>query len=256
MNNSLRRLLLFPLRLVRTLLVAAGAAALLAAALQFTGIPWRAYNRLADVPGATPLEPTHILLMGGSGIPGKSGLMRTYYAALAAARHPDADLLVAMPLGDDTSESSSAYLDELRLRGVLSERMRILPGGRNTREQALRLAEHLAQEIPTASVLIVSDPPHIRRTAACLRRVGFRHLAAFPAHPVAIEDPLGWKAAELEIHSCTAPAESAPPPPLPFVPDIGVSTTLRYNLWNNLGYSVDALREHTALLYYRLHGWI
>ena len=256
MNIPVRRILFFLLRAIRAVLVLAGAGALLAFALQFTPWPWRAYNRLAGFPNPSALEPTHILLMGGSGIPGKSGLIRTYYAALAAARHPDAELLVAMPLGADTSDSSTAYLAELRLRGVLPERMRILPGGRNTREQALRLAEHLAGEIQTASILIVSDPSHIRRTAACLRRVGFLHLSALPAHSVSIEDPLEWTSSDMQSLSCTLPSEACAPPRPPLAPDIGSSIHLRYQLWNNLDFSSVALREHTAILYYRLRDWL
>ena len=34
------------------------------------------------------------------------------------------------------------------------------------------------------------------------------------------------------------------------------SVDFRYDVWNNLGYVVDVLREATALAYYRLRGWI
>ena len=192
--------------------------------------------------------------MGGSGIPGESGLMRTFYAAQAARRHPDAQVLVALPLGVSQSEASRAYLDELHLRGVPTERIRILEGGRNTREQALRLAESFAGQTNLFHVLVVSDPEHIRRTAACIRKAcaGAKvsaHLAALPAHPISIEDPLPWRATDLDAPG-PGPATQA------IVPDVGSSLHLRYNLWSNLKYSFDALREHTALLYYRLRGWL
>jgi uncharacterized SAM-binding protein YcdF (DUF218 family) len=243
-------------RLARRAVWLAGGLALLAAAAQFTSLPWRAYRRLAECPNPSSRVPTHILVMGGSGIPGESGLMRTFYGAQAAGTHPDAEVWVAMPLEADASAASRAYLDELRLRGVAPERLRILPQGRNTREQALRLAARLGSETNSAVVLIVSDPSHIRRTAASLRKAGVAHLAALPAHPLSIEDPLPWRAAELEIHSCSAPAESCPPAARRLVPDIGASLRLRYNLWANLDYSSQSLREYTALLYYRLRGWI
>jgi len=38
-----------------------------------------------------------IVLMGGSGMPGKSALMRTYYTAEAAHAHPDARVIIALP---------------------------------------------------------------------------------------------------------------------------------------------------------------
>lgn len=246
----------FLVRLARRTLWLAGALALLAAAAQFTALPWRAYRRLAACPDPSSRPPTHILVMGGSGIPGESGLMRTFYGAQAAGEHPDAEVWVAMPLEADASAASRAYLAELRLRGVAAERLRILPQGRNTREQALRMAARLGSETNSAVVLVVSDPSHIRRTAASLRKAGVAHLAALPAHPLSIEDPLPWRAAELDSPSCSAPAESCPPAARHLVPDIGASLRLRYNLWANLGYSHDCLREYTALLYYRLRGWI
>jgi uncharacterized SAM-binding protein YcdF (DUF218 family) len=97
--------------------------------------------------------------------------------------------------------------------------------------------------------LIVTSPEHIRRTAASLRKAGIPHLAAFPTHPLSIDDPLPWKARELDA---PGPAPAA----RPAVPDIGSSFLLRYNLWANIGYSFVSLREATAMAYYRLRGWI
>ena len=242
------------LRLMRGTLLLVGSLALLALAAQFTNLPWRAYRRLAEIPDPCTHRPSHILVMGGSGIPGESGLMRTFYAAQAARRHPDAQVLVALPLGVSQSDASRAYLEEIQLRGVPADRIRILAGGRNTREQALRLAETFAGQTNRFHVLVVSAPEHIRRTAACIRKAcatssATVHLAAWPAHPISIEDPLPWRAADLDAPG-TSPATQA------IVPDIGSSLHLRYNLWSNLDYTFDALREYTALLYYRLRGWL
>ncbi len=242
------------LRLVRGTLLLIGLLSLLALAAQFTSLPWRAYRRLAEIPDPCPHPPSHILVMGGSGIPGESGLMRTFYAAQAALRHPKAQVLVALPLGVAQSDASRAYLDEIRLRGVPADRIRILAGGRNTREQALRLAESFSGQTNLFHVLVVSDPDHIRRTAACIRKAcavaGVSvQLAALPAHPFSIEDSLPWRAADLD-------APGASPATQALVPDVGSSLHLRYNLWANLNYTFDALREHTAWLYYRLRGWL
>jgi uncharacterized SAM-binding protein YcdF (DUF218 family) len=234
-------------RLTRGALLLFGLMSLLFVATQFTNLPWRAYKNLSEIPSPSLHAPTHILVMGGSGIPGESGLMRTFYGAWAARHHPEAEVLVAMPLGADQSDASRAYLDELGLRGVPASRVRILPDGRNTREQAVRLAAYLGAQTNPATILIVSDPPHIRRTAACLRRVGILDLTALPAFPLSIEDPLLWRAADLD---------TVGPAALAAVPDIGSSLRLRYNLWANLRYTQDSLRETTALLYYRLRGWL
>ncbi|MGD9782035.1 MAG: YdcF family protein [Kiritimatiellia bacterium] len=244
----------FFFRLVRAALAALGLLILLAAAAQFTNLPWHAYKSFSHVPGAIREAPTHVLVMGGSGIPGESGLSRTFFGAEAARRHPQAEVLIALPLGTNESYASRAYVDELRLRGVPAKRLRLLAGGRNTREQALRLAEALAGEARPPLVLVVTDPNHVRRTAACIRKAfadrnAAVRLDALPAFQLSIEDPLECLAQELDAKAPAAAPRGA-------LPDAGFSLRFRYDVWNNLGYTQAVLRETTALLYYRLRGWI
>lgn len=241
-----------PLRIVlqtaRTALVMLGIPTLLFIIYLFSPMPWQIYKRLWDVPHVSHHAVTHILVMGGSGIPGESGLMRTYYAAEAARRHPEAEMLIAMPLGAEESPASRAYLHEILLRGISTNRVHVLDGGRNTREQALRLAEALGTNTPNACVLIVTSPEHTRRTAASIRKVCDAAINTFPAFPLSLEDPLPWSVEELDAPE---PASAAS-----FIPDIGSSLRLRYSIWTNLHYTDRALREYAALLYYRLRGWI
>jgi len=236
-------------RVLRNTLAVLGILALLYGAFLFSPFPWRIYKSLGSFPSPSSLPPTHILVMGGSGIPGESGLMRTFYAAEAARQNPAAEVLIAMPLGAADSAASQAYLNEVQLRGVPTHQFRILEGGRNTREQAIRLAEVLAEETNITCVLIVTSPEHIRRTAAAIRKTCNTSIQAFPAFPVSLEDPLPWSVEELDTPE-SAPITRA------VVPDIGSSMRLRYSLWANLRYTHEALREYTALLYYRLQGWI
>ena len=231
------------------LLSATGLFFLLFMAMQFTNLPWCLYRSLFEIPDLSTRSPTQILVMGGSGIPGESGLMRTFYGAQAARLHPVADVLVALPLGASDSEASQTYLNEILLRGVPSNRVHILPDGRNTREQAIRMKEHLGEQAGTNTLLVVTSPEHVRRTVACMRRVGFTDVAAMPSHTLSIDDPLPWAAAELDTPEST-PAVHA------IIPDIGASLHLRYDLWNNLGYTQISIREYMGLLYYRLRGWI
>ena len=231
------------------LLSATGLFFLLFLAMQFTNLPWCLYRSLFKIPDLSTRSPTQILVMGGSGIPGESGLMRTFYGAQAARLHPDAEVLVAMPLGASDSEASQTYLNEILLRGVPTNRVHILPDGRNTREQAIRMKEHLGEQAGTNTLLVVTSPEHVRRTVACMRRVGFTDVAAMPSHTLSIDDPLPWAAAELDTPEST-PAVHA------IIPDIGASLHLRYDLWNNLGYTQISIREYMGLLYYRLRGWI
>ena len=237
------------LRVTRGALVGIGLFALLLVAAQFTNLPWSLYRSLFEIPHLSTQPPTHILVMGGSGIPGESGLMRTFYGAQAAQLHPDAEVLVAMPLGASDSDASRAYLDELILRGVPANRVHILPNGRNTREQAIRMKEYLGEQPHATALLVVSNPEHIRRTVASLQRVGLTNVAAMPAHVLSIDDRLPWKATDLD-------APGSAPRVRTYVPDIGSSMHLRYDFWNNLGYTHMSIREYMGLLYYRLRGWI
>ena len=241
-------------RLARAVLFTLGLLALLFVAAQFTSLPWRAYKSLSEVPGGVRAPPTHVLVMGGSGIPGESGLSRTYFGAQAALRNPLAEVLIALPLGTNESFASRAYYDELRLRGVPAKRIRILAGGRNTREQALRLAEILSARPTPGHVLIVTDPYHVRRTAACIRKAladnhAQAQLDGLPVFALSIEDPLELIARDLDS---PVPAPAA----RPAVPNLGFSLRFRYDCWSNLGYTFAVLREYSALLYYRLRGWL
>lgn len=227
---------------------ALGVAAAVGLTIQFTSLPWKIYRTLSEWP-ATCSEPSHILLMGGSGIPGKSGLMRTYYAAQMAVRYPAAPLWVAMPKSPAESAAAQAYLDELQLRGVSAKRIHFLAGGRNTREQALSLARELGAGACASCVLIVTDPEHIRRTAACIQKVCPAGLLPCPAFSISLEAPAPWRAADLD-------STALPSAPRRLIPDIGGALRWRYDLWNHLGYTLDSLREVAALTYYRLRGWI
>jgi uncharacterized SAM-binding protein YcdF (DUF218 family) len=246
------------LRTLRCGLALLGATTLAAVLAQFTQLPWNTYKWLAEFPEPTDRAPTHILLMGAGGIPGESGLMRTFYGAVAAGLHPDAELLVAMPQGAEESEASRAYLDELRLRGVPVERLSILDNGRNTREQALRMAERLGDANASSAVLVVTDPTHVRRTALSLRRAGVAHVAAMPAFQYSLEDSTPWGTSpDRATHSCTEPDIAFQPTPQPAAESVlGRFTLLRYAFWNHLGYTFETSREVVALGVYRLRGWI
>ena len=239
---------------IRFLLAILGLLALLLGAVQFTNIPWRAYLSLSKIPPSFSAPPTHILIMGGSGIPGESGLSRTFFGAEAAKLHREAEVLLAMPLGTNESYASRAYVNELRLRDVSAKRIQVLDGGRNTREQALRVAELLVGQSNAIQILVVSDPYHIRRTATCLRKAfadnnRIIQLAALPVFPLSIEDPFEYQAQTLDTpNTSSASRETAP--------DLGPNLRFRYDVWNQLGYTLAVLRESAAMFYYRLRRWI
>ena len=240
----------FAVRALRSLLAVAGAAAVVLAALQFTSLPWKAYSRLAEdgVGESEGWTPTHILVLGGSGVPGESALMRLWYTAEAAREWPEAPVWMALPCDGDAA--AQAYADELALRGVEAERCAPQACGRNTREQAVALVQDLESEGSTR-VLVVTSPEHVRRACATIRRAAQEAGAAVevrgkPAFNLSVDEPPPGEAqVETEVAE-----ESAP------VADLGSGQVLRYNIWSNARYTLDATREYVALLYYRMRGWI
>ena len=238
------------MRALRSLLAVAGAAAMVLAALQFTSLPWKAFSHLAEdgVGESEGWMPTHILVLGGSGVPGESALMRLWYTAEAAREWPEVPVWMALPC--DGEAAARAYADELALRGVDAGRCVPRACGRNTREQAVALVQDLEGE-ESPRVLVVTSPEHVRRACGAIRRAAQEAGAAVevrgkPAFNLSVDDsPPG------EAQVATEVVEESTP-----VSDLGSGQVLRYNIWSNAKYTLDATREHVALLYYRLRGWM
>ena len=229
---------------VRSLLMLAGAGAIALAALCFTPYPWRVYRWLATDPAAARLEPEIIIVLGGGGIPSSSGLMRTYHGAEAAHHYTNASVVVALPADGDVEGSATGRMEaEMVLRGIGRNRLRVEAHGRNTREQALKIARMSGIAPAESRVLLVTSPEHLRRSLLTFRKAGFRHIAGLAATEDSVES-------DLEFQQATLDARRMP------IPDIGRMPTLRYHIWNNLNYQARSARELVALSYYWLLGWI
>lgn len=238
------------------LLTVAGAAAAVLGALQFTGVPWKAFSRLAE-DGAGEAEgwtPSHILVLGSSGVPGESALMRLWYAAEAAREWPEAPVWMALPCeeNDGSDPVARAYAGELELRGVDAGRCAPRACGRNTREQAVALVQDL-EGAEDARVLVVTSPEHIRRACGAIRHAARKAQSALevrgrPAFNLSIDDsPRTGGEKQVEPSMAEEVASET---------DLGSGQMLRYNIWSNARYTLDASREYIAILYYRIRGWI
>ena len=233
----------------------AGAAAAVLGALQFTEVPWKAFSRLAE-DGAGESEgwtPTHILVLGGSGVPGESALMRLWYAAEAARELPEAPVWMALPCeeNDGSNPIARAYTAELESHGVEAGRCSPRACGRNTREQAVALVQDLEEE--SARVLVVTSPEHIRRACGAIRRAAREAQSAVevrgrPTFNLSIDDSPRAGGKELPEHSMAEEVASAT--------NLGSGQMFRYDIWSNARYTLDASREYIAILYYRIRGWI
>lgn len=231
-------------RLARGLLALVGLAAVTLAALGFTSLPWKAYAWLSTDAARLGDGPEYIVVLGGGGIPSRSGLVRSYRAAEAARRFEDATVIVALPQDDELEKSAPARMKaELVLRGVAADRILLEPGGRNTREQALNVAEMIDADPARAPVLVVTSPDHLKRALLSFRKAGFGRVAGLPSLEESVAIDLSYDADALGGNG------------LP-VPDVGGMITVRYRFWTNLAYEMDVARELCALAYYRLKGWI
>ncbi len=208
--------------------------------LSFTSLPFWMYYYLGVSHDKLKSQPDYIIVMGGGGIPGESGLMRTYCSAEAAKKYPEAKIIIALPgQPDDSSDATFMMKQELVLRGVENNRISFETEGTNTRSQALKLKKIIK---PDANVLIITSPEHMYRSVLTFKKAGLLNTGGEPAFEKAIEPILEFDDDELGGRR--------------IIPGIGKNTKLRYQFWNHFKYQIIVYREYCAIVYYKIKGWI
>jgi uncharacterized SAM-binding protein YcdF (DUF218 family) len=189
-----------------------------------------------------------IIMLGGSGMPSESNLMRSWYTARAAVSYPEVPVVVVMP-GDpaDAGSTPAMIRKELMIRGVDSTRIRFENEGTNTRSQALACAKLMEEALPAMMendlpVMLVTSPENMRRSLLCFRKAGFSKVTGLPAFENAAEADFTFRDDDLGSDPV-------------LVPDVGNNLQLRYQVWTHLRYEILFMREMLALAYYRLRGW-
>jgi uncharacterized SAM-binding protein YcdF (DUF218 family) len=216
----------------------AGGLALLMVVLAFTSLPYHAHRRLGIAGGLYTGEAEVIVVLGGSGMPSGPELLRLHYAAQMALEAPEAEVVVVHP---EDAGVIGAMVRELVLRGVEPGRIGTIDRGTSTREQALnytraRPADRLRR------VALVTAPENMYRSLLTFRKLGFAHIAGVPAFDHALFNDLTTTRQRTGGRA--------------YVPDVGGSMDLRYDLWNRLKLEITCLREYCAITYYRVQGWI
>jgi uncharacterized SAM-binding protein YcdF (DUF218 family) len=229
------------LRLLRNLFVLIGIFFSICVLLALTSAPYWGYHWLGTSKSELVEKPSTIVLLGGGGMPSHSALMRSWYVAKATKSFPDARVIIAMP-GDLTDSLSTPVLmkKELEIRGISSSKIGFENEGTNTRAQALNCQRYIKMQSP---ILLVTSPEHMRRAVLCFQKAGFEKVNALPAFENATEADLSFDDDKLGGNKT-------------FVPDVGESINMRYQLWNHLKYEILIAREIVALTYYKLRGWI
>jgi uncharacterized SAM-binding protein YcdF (DUF218 family) len=229
------------LRILRNILVIVGLFFSVCVVFALTEQPFWGYHWLGTSKSEMKWKPTHIIMMGGGGMPSQSNLMRSWYVEKAAKTFPEATVIIAIP-GEITDSLSTPQIvkKELIMRGVNPDKIVFENEATNTRAQALNCQKTIKMQTP---ILLVTSPEHMRRSVLSFQKVGFEKVNALPAFENALEADLSFKDDDLGGNKTG-------------VPDVGKSINARYQLWNHLKYEILIAREIVALTYYRLRGWI
>lgn len=214
-------------RILRGLVVAAAALFVLQIVFALTGPPDCLTDWLKGKQFAPNETPRVIVVLGGSGIPSESGLIRTYHAAEIGRGLTGTTFVVSLPTEENPDTSSVGRMrDELVLRGVPAAAILMETTGLNTHEQAVNVRQLLGDTVLHEPVVVVTSGYHMRRAVLCFREAGFTNVTGSLAESVGAEyDPGAW-------------------------------AWLRYGIWGNMAREAEIARELTALLAYKVRGWI
>jgi len=235
-----KRVKFFLVRILRWLLLVAGAGFLLMVALSFTDYPYSVYHWLGTANADMDNAPDYIVVMGAGGMPSPNGLMRCYYAAASAEEYPDAKLIIALPTKEEYFYQSYTYdmFEEIRDRGVDSARFMFEIDGVNTRTQAQEIGKMIEMK-DTVSLMVITSPEHVYRSVKAFEKVGFPDVGGMASFEKAVAE------ADLKSQKQDGGKDEMPG-----------NLDLRYNMWNYLKYEIIILREIFAITYYELKGWI
>ena len=223
-------------RIIKITFFILGALFFVMVALAFTSVPFYAYYRLGQNPSEnnTLLQPRHIVMFGGAGMPSEDNLIRLYHTA-ALARHFDLPVILVHP-EDSLCQTEMTRL--LRQDGIDS--ILYMTEGANTRSQALELMATYP-ELAEEPFIVVTSPEHVKRTVKCLNKVGFHNVIGKAAYPATVDFDLSLKKRKLGGNEAIPSIESV---------------KMRYTFFNYLKLEITCAREYFALAYYKTKGWI
>jgi uncharacterized SAM-binding protein YcdF (DUF218 family) len=230
-------------RILKILLISGGCFFIVLCILAFTTLPFWAYYSLGTSNSNSKQPPATIVMLSGSGIPSGDGLMRTFYTARLANAYPEASVILSMPgnLADSTSSPRLAF-EELIMRGVNPHSISYENKGRNTREQAQKLAAGKSVQQLNKPITLVTSPEHMKRAVLTFRKVGFTNVSGLPTFEYSLDADLTFRDSDLKGNK--------------IAPPIGTNLQVRYQFWNHLKYEILVIREYLGLGYYKLRGWI
>jgi uncharacterized SAM-binding protein YcdF (DUF218 family) len=222
---------------VRITLLFFGALFLIAIIISFTHIPYHLYHALGTRNAGHSGSPDYIILLGGGGMPGGDGMLKSYYTAQCWSKYKNADVIVALPADTSKNKVSPELLmaRELVLRGIDSSRIKFESKGYNTRTQAQTIKNSFDKnQLDTLCFRLITTPEHMFRSVSVFRKSGFQNVGGNPAFEHGLAEK-GLKKKNSHGRGIL---------------------NLRYNVWSYLQYELLVVREYFAIAYYKMRGWM
>jgi uncharacterized SAM-binding protein YcdF (DUF218 family) len=230
-------------RIIKILLIVSGSIFITLLVLAFTKIPYWAYDSLGTGNSRITKPPVTIILLSGSGIPSESGLLRAYFTAKIGEIYPHANIVISMPgILNDSLSDPRLTADELVMRGIARERIGYECNGKNTRQQAMKLAEGKTKVQLDQPVTLITSPEHMKRSVLVFRKCGFTTVSGCATFGSSIQTDMTFEDNDLKGNK--------------YIPSIGNNLQVRYQFWTQLKLEILVLREYFGLAYYKLRGWV
>lgn len=234
----MNRFLQWTIKGLKVFFISLGSVFLVMCVLSFTRLPFDLHRWLGEYGSSFEFKPELMVMLGGSGMPSESNLIRLYYTAEYWNRLDKPRVLITHP--EDSSVAGLMQTFLLR-NGVDSGSVSVLLKGTNTREQATEILA-LLENNTRVKMAIVTSPENMYRTIRVFRKAGFRHVGGIPAFENAMFVDLSYG------HKQIGGKE--------YVPDVSENLDLRYNFWNYFKLQITCYRELVAITYYWVNHWI
>lgn len=223
---------------LKIMLLSLGIFSLLLLVLSFTSVPFWARYWLGTQYSTIEKSPEYIIMLGGSGMPSEDNLIRLYHTAYLGNNFKNSKIIVVHPK-DSAVNVMMNY--ELTIRDIDTSRIIYECEGTNTRSQVLALLHHF-RNLTSSRIVVVTAPEQVYRSVKSFLKAGYKNVSGYPAFNNDMQVDLTYKSKKIGGKR--------------LVPDVGESLKFRYNFWNYLKIEITCLREFTAIVYYKLNGWI
>ena len=153
-------------RLMSIITVSAGVLFIFLIILSFTRIPFDVHRWLGNSGAGFNFRPTSIVMLGGSGMPSESNLIRLNYTKDIALMLPGTRVYIVHPDDSAVLRQMTDFLEAFEI-----DRSRIITDshGTNTREQALKL-KIAYPEMITEKLVVVTSPENMYRTIKTFKK--------------------------------------------------------------------------------------